>query len=174
MPPATTAIDGGSIVTATFQLYHDDVKLGLSKSSPTTILTGTAVTFDKTLNGASVLTINANETTFRGTVGDASPLLGLVTDPAGTTHIDGGLVHTNGNQMFGDDATLGANTQLIGVDITFKKTLVGESSTLAVDSSGVAISSVKSGSSRSSRTAPDPPSSTATSSRPATWTSAMT
>jgi hypothetical protein len=82
----TTAINGGLVRTTGTQTYNDPVTLGAASTS----LNGTSVAFVQTLNGSSALTINAGTTTFGGTVGNATPLTSLETDPAGTTAINGG------------------------------------------------------------------------------------
>jgi len=126
----------GNITTQLFQLYHDDVELGVTPTTLTSLATD--VTFDRTLNGASALTVNAFITTFGGTVGNATPLISLTTDLPGITHINGGLVTTTAFQLYHDDATLGALITNLnaGTDVTFDRTLNGNSA-LTVKAPGV-------------------------------------
>ena len=131
----TVAVNGGQVATTGAQIYGDDATLGAAA----TVLSGSAVSFAKTLNGASALTVNASgATVFTGTVGNATALTSLTTDGPGTVAIDGGQVRTTGAQTYGDAATLGANTVLTstgGGTIIFQNTLNG-ARTLQVNTTG--------------------------------------
>ena len=83
----TTDINGGSIGTSGTQEYNGDVTLSANAN-----LTGSAITFDKKVDGAHALTVTANTgaATFSGAVGSSNPLTSLKA-VAGTT-ISGGAV----------------------------------------------------------------------------------
>ena len=103
-----------STLKATTVDFGTDVLL-----SSSTVITGTDVTFKKTLNGVShpnqTLTVNASGvTTFDGTVGNMIPLLALVTDaqgglPGERTVLSGGTIHVT-TVDFKDNVVLMANT----------------------------------------------------------------
>jgi hypothetical protein len=128
-----TAINGGGVKTTGSQTYNDDVTLG---AAATTLNAG-AVTLAKTVNGASALTINAaGQKTFGGAVGNTAALTSLITDGAGTTVINGGLVNTTGSQTYNDDVSLGAaSTALNASSVTLAKTVNGASA-LTITSAG--------------------------------------
>jgi filamentous hemagglutinin family protein len=134
---ATTALNiNGGTVKATTQIYHDDVTLGAA-----TTMTGSAVTFDRAVNGTS-LTVNASgQTEFKGEVGGGSGLASLTTDAAGTTKFSSsGIVTTTGAQTYNDKVALNVDTVLNGTAITFGNTLNSFDATLrdlTVNASGV-------------------------------------
>ena len=120
----TTQLDGGEVWTTGNQTYHDAVTLGADAS-----LIGINVGFTNTLNddatpGNANLTINASGVTRFGQVlGGRQGLTSLTTDAAGTTQLDGGEVWTTGNQTYHDAVTLGADTKLTGLNVSFTGTL---------------------------------------------------
>ena len=125
----STRLQGGSITTSGpgGQIFNDPVVLGA-----TTKLAAAAgpVTLATTVDGTYRLVVNTSGvTSFRGAVGDVTPLLSLATDAGGRTRIEGGSVVTNGQagQVFGDPVTLGANATLSAGSrpITFANTLDG-------------------------------------------------
>ena len=97
---------------------------------------GKSITFESTLNGPSVVTVNTTSAspgtiTFDGAVGNTTNLLRLTTEGGGTTAVNGGSVTTNGLQDYQDVVTLGASTSGFtsngGGSITFGSTLDGAS-----------------------------------------------
>ncbi|MBI1918657.1 MAG: autotransporter-associated beta strand repeat-containing protein, partial [Planctomycetes bacterium] len=130
---ATIDLNGGSVTTAGDQTYNGATVLNTAGNATT--LTGSNVTFSSTLrsvtNGEEALTVNANgTTTFNGAVGDNNQTLkSLDTDANGTTALNGGIVDTTGDQSYGDNVTLGANTTLISTDgnVTFTGTVNSDS-----------------------------------------------
>jgi len=139
---SSTQINGASVATAGDQTYHDAVTLGAN-----TTLTAVNVTFNNALNdnatpGNANLTVNASGvTTFAGAVGGSAPLTSLTTNVSGSTQINGGSVVTSGDQTYNDAVTLGANTTLTGVNVTFSNTLndnaAAGNADLTVNASGV-------------------------------------
>ncbi|NEX92897.1 YDG domain-containing protein [Caulobacter sp. 17J65-9] len=107
-----TTILGGNVTTTGAQSFLDAVTL--SAATITLASTGGGdVTLGKTVDGASQLTVNTSGTTkFNGAVGFSTALTSLFTDAPGTTALNGGSVTTTGAQIFGDAATLGADTTL--------------------------------------------------------------
>src|SRR6202008_2692386 len=103
-PLGSTHINGGLVKTTGDQLYGDAVTIG--GPAVAVALTSTAsgaVTFAQTLDdaaaGAHDLTIpTAGVTTLADKVGNTAALKSLTTDPLGSTHINGGLVKTTGDQ----------------------------------------------------------------------------
>jgi len=92
-------------------------------SGDTTVSTTGNVTFGGTLNGAHTLLVNTTSgggiTTFGGAVGGLTPLTSITTDADGTVRINGGAVTTTNDQIYNDAVTLGADTTLNGLNITF-------------------------------------------------------
>ena len=124
--PGTTALNNS--VTATTLRFRDAVVLG---GSPT--LTGTDVTFDRTVNAdlasnSRSLTVTAsNATTFNAPVGGTQRLGSLTTDIAGITVLNGGSIMA-ASQTYNDPVTLGLNTTLTSTalgPITFGSTVNG-------------------------------------------------
>lgn len=99
-----------------------------------------AINFGGTVDGGQALTVNAGTaaTTFTGAVGAATALTSLTTDAGGTTAINGGSIRTTGAQLFNDAVTLGADTTLTGVGVTFGGTLNGARA-LTVNNSGATV-----------------------------------
>ncbi|MBC6981405.1 YDG domain-containing protein [Caulobacter sp. 17J80-11] len=107
----TTVINGGGVRTVVGQTYGDAVVLGADTALTSTNLG--AISFSGAVNGARSLTVNTGgATSFNGAVGGATALTALFTDAPGTTALNGGSITTTGAQIFGDAATLGANTTL--------------------------------------------------------------
>ena len=90
----TTALDGGSVSTTGGQTYTGAAQLGANA-----ILTGSAVTFGSTLDGAYRLTITRN-----GEFDGATNLRSL--SVSGSSTIDGGSVTTTGGQTYTGAVTL--------------------------------------------------------------------
>ncbi|MFM8415820.1 MAG: beta strand repeat-containing protein, partial [Planctomycetota bacterium] len=106
----TTRINGGSVTTTGSQTYNDAATLGAN-----TTLSGSAITFATTLDGAFALAANSQgTTTFGGVVGGTTPLVSLATDAGGTTALNGGDVTTTGaaGQSYGDAVVLGTTARL--------------------------------------------------------------
>ena len=128
-----TAINGASVVTTGAQDYTDTVTLGAA----TTQISGSAVSFAQTVNGASALMVTAaGATTFGGTVGAGTNLTSVTTNGGGNTAINGGSVLTTGAQDYQDTVTLGAAaTQITGASANFAQTVNGASA-LTVTAAG--------------------------------------
>jgi hypothetical protein len=62
-------------------------------------------------------------TRFGGAVGENGRLATLTTNADGRTRIEGGVVRTTGDQVYGDSVTLASNTLLEGNDVFFTGTL---------------------------------------------------
>ncbi|MFZ4859328.1 MAG: filamentous hemagglutinin N-terminal domain-containing protein [Desulfuromonadaceae bacterium] len=88
------------------------------------------VIFRNRINGAQALTIgNPGITTFRGTVGNSTPLASLTIQAGGTTELDiftgGAAITTSGAQTFNNAVTLLEDTTLAGSLVAFNDTLDG-------------------------------------------------
>jgi hypothetical protein len=95
------------------QTYNDAVSL-----QGNTILTGTDINFQNTVDGNQSLAINASGIThFEKAVGGTTKLNSLITDATGTTEIKDSI-STNGNQTYNDEIALQGNTTLTGSQIT--------------------------------------------------------
>lgn len=136
-------LNGGTIITAGDQVYTTAQVLGGTTTLGNTNgadLSGTAITFNSTINGAFGLTLNTGgTTTLTGAVGNTTPLASLTTDAGGTTVINGGRVKTTGAQTYNDPVSLGANTLFQSISdgvITFVEAITGNNHTLEVDTAG--------------------------------------
>lgn len=128
------AINGGAITTSGAQTYNNAVTLGAN-----TTLTGSALTFASTLNGAFTLLANVSgATTFGGLVGGATPLTSITTDAAGSVVFNTTAITTSGAQTYNELATLGANLTLTGTNLRFASTVDG-AQTLTLVASGSAL-----------------------------------
>jgi filamentous hemagglutinin family protein len=114
-----------TVETTAAQQYDDAVEL-----EQDTVLTGTDVTFNSTVDGSAALTVTAsNETRFNGLVGDTTLLTSLLTNGGGTTFLNAAgtalspTVETTAAQQYDDAVELEQDTVLIGTDVTFKSTL---------------------------------------------------
>ncbi|WP_417680297.1 filamentous hemagglutinin N-terminal domain-containing protein [Roseibium sp.] len=93
---------------------------------------GGNITFNSTLDGSSVLTVNTLGTTaFNGTIGLSTRLGGLTTDAGGTTAFNTGVtsgVDIQGDAHFGDDVTVSGGGQIWALrgNTTFDGTLIGD------------------------------------------------
>ncbi len=120
-----------SIATTGLQNYGDSVQLdaGATLSSQDTAGDGGAITFAKTVDGGSPLTVNTGgPTVFDGGVGGKSPLASLKTDAPGSVIFGNGNVTTTGNQTYNDGARIKADATFTSNgngDITFGQTLDG-------------------------------------------------
>jgi len=136
-------LNGGTIITAGNQVYTTAQVLGGSTVLGNTAganLSGTAITFDATIDGAHGLTLNnSGATTLKGAVGGTTALASLETDAGGTTAINGGKVRTTGSQTYRDAVSLGSNTliQTIGDGIVnFFEAITGNGYALEIDTLG--------------------------------------
>ena len=128
--PGGVTLNGG-VTSGGSQTYNNGVTLGTNLA-----VTGVNINFAGTVNGANALTVlDSGTTTFGGAVGGIVPLSSLTTNVGGATAINGGTVSTAGAQTYNDVVTLGANTTLSGVGITFGNTING-AKTLLVNDSG--------------------------------------
>jgi filamentous hemagglutinin family protein len=132
-PAGLAALNGGTISTLEGQTFAGRVEL----TAETTLASQDkndlgAITFERALNdpkqmpgryGLTVLT--AAGTTFKGAIGNISPLASLTTDMPGTTMLDGLSVATTGSQSYGDAVELGNNASLTAGTgaITFAQTV---------------------------------------------------
>ncbi|GGY16270.1 hypothetical protein GCM10008098_04400 [Rhodanobacter panaciterrae] len=99
----------GNVTTSGAQTYGNAVTL--LGASPQT-LTGSAIGFASTLDGAQALTVNASgATTFGGVVGGTTALTSLTTDAAGSTTLNGNVT-TTGAQTYNDAVALGGDSTL--------------------------------------------------------------
>jgi filamentous hemagglutinin family protein len=129
------ALNGGAFTTTGAQTYGGAVTLG-----DNTALTGAAITFGGSLDGAFSLELNDSGTTqFNGIVGGETPLAALTTDGAGTTEINTTAVTTTGAQGYGDALSLGSETTLTGTTITFAAPVTGTDINLTVNGSSDTI-----------------------------------
>jgi hypothetical protein len=114
-------VTGGLVRTAGPQTYGDIVLLG---ADTTFVAGGGAIAFASSLDsaqGSPAASLTANTmglTTFGGTVGGASPLASITTDPGGGTVV-GSAVTTTGDQIYGDTLTLSGHSALSGAASTF-------------------------------------------------------
>ena len=132
----TTRIDGGPITTTGNQIYNDAVTLGADAT-----LSGNNITFASTVDGAQALTVNTSgsgTTTFSAPVGGTTALASLTTNADGSTHLNGGVVSTSGDQTYHDAVALGADTTVNGNDLTFGQTVDGAFA-LTVNSNGAGV-----------------------------------
>ncbi len=129
----TDAINAGAINTTGSQMYNDAVNLG----ADTTLTAGGPITFNSTIDGASLLSLSSSSNTLNGAIGHTTPLTSLTLSGGGTDAINGGTINTTGFQTYNDAVNLGAaNTTLTaGGPITFNSTIDG-ASTLSLSSSG--------------------------------------
>jgi len=105
----STQINGGSVTTSGTQTYQGTVTLG-----DNTILNGSKMTFDQTLDGGSHLLAINGDAEFDGAVSGLTTL-----NVSGATRFDGGSVSTQGTQTYQGPVTLGQNTTLTGTTIQF-------------------------------------------------------
>jgi hypothetical protein len=127
----TADLNGGSITTSGAQTYDGPVVLTTNN-----LLTGSAVLFASTVDGAFGLTSAATVTTFDGTVGSGTALTSLTVTHA--ADLNGGTVKTTGAQSYDGPVTLGASATLtsVGSDVTFKNTVDGSDALSVTATSG--------------------------------------
>ncbi|MEY8875028.1 MAG: YDG domain-containing protein, partial [Leptothrix sp. (in: b-proteobacteria)] len=107
-------------------------------SGPVAVSThNAAINFHASVDGAQSLSVDAGSatTTFTAAVGAGSALASLDTNAGGSTAINGGSVRTSGAQTYRGATTLGADTSLSGVDVSFTGRLDGAQA-LSVNDSG--------------------------------------
>jgi filamentous hemagglutinin family protein len=119
------ALNGGSVRTSGAQTYNGAVDLGTDNS-----LTGSAIGFGSTVNGARQLTANGS-TTLGARVGDATPLEKLTVN--GPTAINGGAVNTSGSQNYNGSSSLGAATVFSGTEVTLGGDLNAQNNAITVN-----------------------------------------
>ncbi|MHC4909076.1 MAG: beta strand repeat-containing protein, partial [Planctomycetota bacterium] len=111
-----SVITGGLVMTTGLQHYQGSVHLGAD-----TTLGASSVHFGSTVNGLAAggedLVIDG-DAVFDGAVGDGV-LLGSLT-VSGSSAVNGGLMQTVGDQSYGGDVTLGANTVFNGGSLLFE------------------------------------------------------
>ena len=121
--PAGVRISGGRVTTIGAQTYGGATELGADAT-----LTGAAVKFTGTLDGAHALTMaGATPLTFGGAVGSAAALTTLTTS-TGVCAINGGSVKTAGVQTYGGAVTLNADATLTASLVTFTAPVNGTQS----------------------------------------------
>ncbi|WP_293360681.1 filamentous hemagglutinin N-terminal domain-containing protein, partial [Microcoleus sp. CAWBG24] len=130
----------GNVITTGAQTYGDAVTVA---NNP--ILSGSAVTFNNSVDGSSDLTVNSGSgnITFSGAVGAASAIgnlkansqgitafnqtvkaASLTTDAGGITQVKGNVT-TTGTQTYNDAVTIANNPILSGSELTFNNTVDG-------------------------------------------------
>ncbi len=126
------SLGGGAITSAGAQHLSGNVTLGTG-----TVLTGSALRVDGSVNGNQALTVNAGSgnVAFNGAVGDVVAVGALTVNTAGETRLGtvraasvttdvpgtvvlGGPVATTGAQTYGERVTLGADTTLTGSTVS--------------------------------------------------------
>ena len=123
----TTVVAGGSVATATFQQYNDDVTL---LNGPTAFSNATGdIRFQQTLAGALGATVNATGlTVFNGNVNLGS----LTVNGPGTTNIGAASISTATAQTYNENVVLTANVSFLGNgNIAFGGTLTGSFAAVA-------------------------------------------
>ena len=119
---------GGGTLNATTVDFKDDVVLAAD-----TTVTGTTVSFEKTVNSNALatpraLTVNASGvTTFSGAIGNTAAVVSLTTDaqgglPGEETVLGGGTLNAT-TVDFKDDVVLAADTTVTGTTVSFEKTI---------------------------------------------------
>jgi hypothetical protein len=128
----TTAINGGSVTTTGAQTYHDAVTLGNA-----TNLTGTAITFDSTVdnNGNLLTATNSGAGLFTGSISGGG---GFTQAGAGTTT----LAATN---LYTGATTINAGTLLVNGSIASATTTVNNTGTLGGTNGTVQAINIASG-----------------------------
>ena len=127
LPGEKTVLGGGTLSAATVD-FKDNVVLAAN-----TTVTGTTVSFEKTINSDApatprALTVNAGGlTTFGGAIGNTAALVSLTTDaqgglPGEKTVLGGGTLSAT-TVDFKDDVVLAAGTTVTGTTVSFEKTI---------------------------------------------------
>jgi hypothetical protein len=142
----TTQIDGGHIAAAV-QTYNDAVVLGAN----TTFNATGSITFNGTVDGAFDLqSFDTGATTFNGTVGGMTPLVNLILNADGSTHINADITTTGNhsylNQVFVQNVvthlvTLKGNFVQFGNFSSLNGAVAGESLTI-IAAAGVPFNGV--------------------------------
>ena len=140
---AGTYLNTTASATAGDILLHNPVTL--SGSSTVSDTASGTIRFSSTVNGAGsalqTLAVNtAGTTEFLGAVGNTASLLGLTTDAAGTTDVNGSPVNAT-TVNYQDDVVLTINVTINATTVTFGKTvnadLAANNRTLTVNAGGV-------------------------------------
>ncbi len=131
----TTRIEGGLMATTGDQTYMDAVML----AGDTEFVADAASTirFGSTLGGgvtARALTITGAGARFDGTVGGAANLLSSLSAGADVL-INASQVITSGNQDYAGDVSLGADSSLSGVALSFDSDIIGVGHSLTLNGS---------------------------------------
>ena len=122
----TTAINGGSIITAGTQTYGDHVTLGAD-----THLTGSTVTTQGTVTGNTrVLGITGNAVFGNNTADTVTGLASL--SVSGTTGINTNTLSSTGAQTYTGAVVLGADTTLSGIGVSFASTVKSDGTNRAL------------------------------------------
>ena len=127
--PGEKTVLGGGTFNATTVDFKDDVVLAAN----TRPVSGTTVSFEKTINSDApatprALTVDAGgATAFGGAIGNTAALVSLTTDaqgglPGEKTVLGGGTVNAT-TVDFKDDVVLAANTTVSGTTVSFEKTI---------------------------------------------------
>ena len=167
---------GGNITTASGDIGF---LTGVTLTTDVLLTSGTGgtgnTTLSSTVNGAKSLVINTGgTTTFGGLVGGTSALTSITTDAPGATAINGGGASTTAAQTYNDTVTLGANTILNGVNVTFASTVNGASSLKVNDSGTTTFGGLVGGTIALSSITTDAPGATAINGGGASTTAAQT
>ena len=140
----TAAIPSQINIGGTVQSTNTAIVLGASGSHVIVLTanstisgnTSGAISLNGTVNGAYTLTLNSTAaTTFAATVGNSAPLTAITTNSGGTVVFNTTAIETNGNQVYGENATLGGNITFTtgDNDLTFSGTLISDSTTRTLD-----------------------------------------
>ncbi|MGJ8640752.1 MAG: hypothetical protein ACSHYA_15290, partial [Opitutaceae bacterium] len=114
----TTAINGGSVTTTGDQVYNDAVTLGAN-----TTLSGDALTFVSTVDGAHQLTTNSMTTTVFGASVGGNTVLDQLTATAGDSITIGENITTSGSiDILYGTSTNGSGYKLLLTDSTIQST----------------------------------------------------
>ncbi|HEV8103700.1 MAG TPA: hypothetical protein VGP69_08195, partial [Gaiellaceae bacterium] len=114
----STSFNGGSVTTTGAQIYNNAVKLPVGSTN----LSGSTVTFNSTVDGASNLTVTGNAS-FNDQVGATTSLTSL--HVTGTSDINTCLIKTTGAQIYDGAVTMLSCTILDGHPVTFNSTVNG-------------------------------------------------
>jgi filamentous hemagglutinin family protein len=115
-----TTTGSGTIAIAGETILANDITVTTNAGD---IIFGGLLNSDTTARNLVVNTGGNGTTRFGGAVGENARLATLTTNTDGRTRIEGGVIRTTGDQVYGDAVTLAATTLLEGNDIFFTSTL---------------------------------------------------
>jgi filamentous hemagglutinin family protein len=116
-----TTTGTGAIALSGDTLLTNDITISTNAGD---VIFGGLLNSDTSAARNLVVNSGGNGTTrFGGAVGEVGRLATLTTNADGRTRIEGGVIRTTGDQVFGDSVTLASNTLLEGNDIFFTGTL---------------------------------------------------